>query len=337
MPLKLVRRGKVYYVSGTIDGSRYFESTRTGSKQHAEAYRLRREREINDRVYLGEGRTTLFAEAAAIYLEKGGEGRFLDPILVRFGASRLADITPAQVSQFARDRYSHLRPATVKRTLYTPLNAVMRAAHKAQLAPLYRFDPPKVKREPVDYADDRWLEQFFAAAPFRIAALVLFITLTGARVSEACRLAPDDIDLARGEAILRVTKTGQARRVPLAPVLVQALERALVELVKEMDGGPRVFGYAARWSVNQAIERVCRRAGLRVLSSHKVGRHAFAARLLAQGQSLKLVRDAGGWATIQVVSESYGHLEQQAIDEAVRSAGASLPALPDRRKDKGDR
>ena len=77
-----------------------------------------------------------------------------------------------------------------------------------------------------------------------------------------------------------------------------------------------------------AIERVCRKAGLPYLSSHKVGRHAFAARLLAQGQSLKLVQDAGGWATIQVVSEIYGHLEQQAIDDAVRGAGAGLAALP---------
>ena len=36
----------------------------------------------------------------------------------------------------------------------------------------------------------------------------------------------------------------------------------------------------------------------------------------------------GGWATIQVVSEIYGHLEQQAIDDAVRGAGAGLAALP---------
>lgn len=328
MSLRLKRRGKIWHVEGSLGGERYRESTGTSSRAHAEAFRVKREREILDGTYLGEGRATIFATAALVYLEKGGEGRFLDPILARFGSSRLADITPAQVSAFARERYGHLAPATVKRNLYTPLNAVMRAAHKAQLGPLYRFDPPKVKRAPVAYADDRWLEQFFANAGFRIAATVLFMTLTGARVSEACRLAPADIDLARGEAILRLTKNGKSRRVPLAPVLVTALQRALDELVKEIDGAPRLFGYADRWSVNQAIERACRRAGIAVMSSHKVGRHAFAARLLAQGKSLKLVQEAGGWAQIQVVSESYGHLEQQAIDDAVRGAGASLSALP---------
>jgi integrase len=336
MALKLVRRGKVYYVRGTIRGARYNESTGTGSKPHAEAFRVRREREILDREFLGEGRTTLFAEAALLYLEKGGEGRYLDPIIARFGGRRLAEITPALVSAFAREKYSGLAPATVKRHLYIPLNAVMRAANRAQLAPLYRFDPPKVKRAPVSYADDRWLAAFFAAAPFRVAAIVLFMTLTGARVSEACRLAPDDIDFERGEAVLRLTKNGKARRVPLSPVLVEALRRAVDELAKDIDGQRRVFGYAARWSVNQAIERVCRRAGIARLSSHKVGRHAFAARLLAQGQSLKLVQEAGGWATIQVVSESYGHLEQRAIDEAVRGAGAGLPALPGPKPRAGD-
>lgn len=330
MPLKLIRRGKVFYVSGSIRGQRYVESTRTRSREHAEAYRLKREREILDGVYLGEGRATIFATAVLVYLEKGGEGRFLDPIIARFGKTKLAEITPGEVSRFARERYAHLKPATVKRELYTPLNAVMRAAHAAQLGPLYRFDPPKVKRDPVTYADDRWLEAFFARAPFRIAATVLFMTLTGARVSEACRLTVADVDLERREAILRRTKTGRSRRLPLAPVLVDALARAVGELAKEIGGERRVFGFSERYSVNQAIERVCRRAGIAYLSSHKVGRHAFAARLLAKGNSLKLVQDAGGWASIQVVSDVYGHLEQSAIDEAVRGAGTTLPALPGR-------
>jgi integrase len=329
MALKLVRRkgGKIWYVSGSVRGTRYFESTRTSSRQHAEAFRVKREREILDGTYL-VGTATLFAEAVTVYLEKGGEGRYLTPLIERLGARRLADIRPAEVSELARQLFPHAKPSTVARQFYTPLNAVMRAAHRAQLGPLVRFEPPRVKREPVTYADDRWLERFFAAAPFRVAAIVLFMTLTGARVSEACRLAPDDVDLDRGEAILRRTKSGRSRRVPLAPVLVEALRRAERELVKDIDGEVRLFGYASRWSVNQAIERVCRRAGLPYLSSHKAGRHAFAARLLAQGQSLKLVQDAGGWATIQMVSEVYGHLEQQAIDDAVRQAARSLPALP---------
>lgn len=327
MPLKLIRRGPIYYVRGSIRGHRYDESTRTRSRPHAEAYRVKREREILDGLYLGAS-ATIFSQAATVYMEKGGEKRFLTPLIQRWGTWRLADITPAEVSRFATERWAGRAPATVKRELYTPLNAVMRAAHRAQLGPLSVFEGPKVKRSPVKYADDAWLAAFFAEAHFRVAAIVLFMTLTGARVSEACRLAPADVDLERATAILRRTKTGGSRRLPLAPVLVDALRAAIEDCAKTIGDEPRVFGYADRWSVNQAIERVAKRAGIRPLSSHKVGRHAFAARLLAQGRSLQTVRGAGGWASIQIVSEVYGHLEEQAIDEAVRAAGASVPKLP---------
>lgn len=330
MALKLWRRKASgnWYVTGSVRRERYTESTGTRSRTHAEAYRVKREREILDGTYLNSA-ATIFSAAALVYIEKGGEKRFLDPLIARFGPMRLTDITPEMVSTVARELYGQQSAATAKRQFYTPLNSVMRAAHRAQMAPLFRFDPPKVKRKAVtQYASDEWLEQFFAHAGFRIACTVLFITLTGARVSEACRLVPEDVLIDRAEAILRITKNGRPRRAPMPPVLVEAMQRALVELVKPIKGVDRVFGYASRFSVNQAIERACARAGITYMSSHKVGRHAFAARLLAKGQSLKLVQEAGGWAQIQVVSESYGHLEQQAIDDAVRGAAGdySMPA-----------
>lgn len=326
MALKLLKRGKVFYVRGTIRGKRYTESTGTHSREHAEAYRLKREREILDREFHGERNTATLGEAILVYLEKGGEGRFLEPLLDRWGKTRITELRPSIVSAFARERYGHLEPSSVRRQLYTPLNAVLRAAHRADMGPLVHFDAPKVERKPVTAASDEWLRRFFEAAHFEIAATVLFLTLTGARVSEACRLAVGDIDFARAEAVLRKTKTGRSRRVPLAPVLVDTL-RGLIERGADP---ARVFGYASRWSVNQAIERVCARAGLTYLSSHKVGRHAFAARHLARGRSLKFVQGAGGWASIAMVADVYGHLEQSEMDKEVREAGAgfALPAPP---------
>jgi integrase len=256
------------------------------------------------------------------YLDRGGEARYLAPLLKRWDGTRANKITPADVSKLASHLYGHTTPATMRRHFYVPLNAVLRSANLARLCPLIRFEPPKVERRPVSYATDKWLEDFFPHAHFRISAIVLFMTLTAARVSEAVNLTADDVDLRRAEAILRRTKNGKARRVPLAPVLVEALERCLAR------NESTVFGYAARWSVNQAIRRVCEKAKIKYLSSHQVGRHAFAARLLAQGKSLKLVQEGGGWATIQVVAQSYAHLEQKAIDDALRAAAQSVPALP---------
>ena len=164
MPLKLVKKGKIYHVTGRIDGRRYRESTGTRDRERAEAFRRRLERELEDRAFLGVD-AAIFADAVAIYIEKGGEARHLQRLLERFEAVRLRDITPVDVSRFAQARFGHMQASSVKRYLYTPLNAIMRAAHRAQIAPLVRFDPPKVKRKPVAYADNAWLRSFLASAP----------------------------------------------------------------------------------------------------------------------------------------------------------------------------
>ncbi len=55
------------------------------------------------------------------------------------------------------------------------------------------------------------------------------------------------------------------------------------------------------------------------MSSHRIGRHAFPARLLRDGHSLKLVQEAGGWKAARMVSDHYGHLERSQISAAIKT------------------
>lgn len=320
MPLKLVKKGKTWHVDGYVNGKRHRQSTGTASREHAEAFRKELERDLEDRAY---HKSSCFADAVIVYREKGGEMRYVKPLLDNLEAMRLKDITPVIVSALSTKLYGHCEPGTVRRHFYTPLNAIMRKAHQAHLCALVVFDAPKVKRKPVDYANDLWLRSFLEHAFARIALTVLFMTLTGARVTETCRVAVGDIDLARGFALLRMTKSGKSRRISLAPMLVDALRQWIIDQ-RLFDPATPIFGYASRYSVNQAIERVCKKAGIQYLSSHKVGRHAFAARLLAEGKSLKLLQEAGGWSSMQLVADTYGHLEQSMVDEALRETGTVL-------------
>jgi integrase len=324
--LRLVKRKNrpTWYIQGTIRGKRYRESTGTDSRPHAEAILAKRQSEILDRETFGEKRTAIFAQAVELYLDQGGEARFLSPLLERWGTTRIADITPADVARAAHEIYPGCSPAYQVRALYTPLNAVLRSAAKGGLCELRVFEKPKVKKRAVVAADDEWLIKFLAHANQRCGAIVIFMSLTGARVTEACRLRWEDVNFATGFALLRLTKNGEPRQVKLARTVIDAL------LSLPRDGG-LVFGYAQRWSVNQAIKRTCRRAGLPVLTSHSVGRHAFAKRLLDRGHSLKFVKEAGGWKSLRIVDEHYGHFERSHIDEGVAAADANLPprVLPD--------
>lgn len=331
--LELWKRGKIWHVRGTIKipgqktGKRVRESTGHARLSDAEAYRDKLRKETLEQITNGPAATATFATAVIIYLEKGGEKRFLKPLLKRFGELRLREITADKVTAFALERYAHLAPATVKRELYTPLNAVMKKACTALHIPLIVFEAPKVGKTTIVNAPEEWFPVFFAAAHFRIAAIVLFLTTTGARVSEACRLTVEDCHLDHLRVLLRKTKNGKPRMVPVTETVAQAI-RTLIQL-DALEVEDTVFGYAARWSVNQAIERVCDKAKIKYYSSHKLGRHSFATRLLMSGRTLKEVQEGGGWDSFAIVAEKYAHLEKKAIDEVVRGKGSEVSKLMD--------
>jgi hypothetical protein len=49
-----------------------------------------------------------------------------------------------------------------------------------------------------------------------------------------------------------------------------------------------------------------------------LGRHAFAARFLKAGGSIKRLKEAGGWKKLAVVDERYGHLEITEVHDFMR-------------------
>ncbi len=246
---------------------------------------------------------------------------YLKPIVARFGDRKVADLTPEDVASFEREHYGHKVPDTRRRELYTPLNAMIARCGPdgLKICPYVRFKPPESgRRMVVDYADRAWLLQLADDRNQRLVTAVFFLASTGARVTEMCRIKRTAVDWTTGDVTLRITKNGAPRLVSVAPALLEMMRRGLVE------GDDRVFGYESRWSVNQALERACARREIRYLSSHKCGRHAFAAMMLGNKQTLQAVMVAGGWSGIRVVSESYGHLERGVAQTAQVEIGASL-------------
>lgn len=76
MPLKLYKRGKVWWISGTVHGQAVRESTGTQQKEVAEAIRTKREAGlVSDHVF-GPKATRTFAQAVESYWKAGGDNRF---------------------------------------------------------------------------------------------------------------------------------------------------------------------------------------------------------------------------------------------------------------------
>lgn len=323
--LKLTRRGKkgIFQISGTLLGERVRESTLTSSEEHAQVKLADRQKEILDRYAWGEERTATFAEAAVLYLNKGGESRFLDPLLDEFGMTRLADMTDSKIATFAAKRYPNAGPQGINRQVYTPIIAVFRAGARATppLCAMPKFQRPKrPKRKKVPHVRDDYLATIRPGCSERLWAALMLITFTAARASEACRLVDEDVEWEAGYATLQETKNGETRRVKLPMMVIEAMTP-----LKGTKGA--LFGFKTRHSLNQALERAARRTGLPYLSSHKVGRHTFAARHLRNGRTLKEVAEMGGWKSIPLVAETYGHLERSHVDELMASSDTELAQL----------
>lgn len=154
-------------------------------------------------------------------------------------------------------------------------------------------------------ASRRWMERFTEQCDAdglpHLAGCVLFMNLTGARISEAVALLGRDVDLRRRTALLVKTKTEVNS--------LRYLPEHLAERIRDLDPGPddRVFRYTSRFSVNERMAAVCHRAELPYKSSHRAGRHAFATNALNGGVSVRVAMDAGGWRTSSIFLETYTH------------------------------
>lgn len=253
-------------------------------------------------------RARTFAEAAESYLASGGEGRYLEPILAYFEGRSVRDIFPFDVREMAEILYPSHSASTRNRCAVGPTRAVLLHAYDRGWADLIRIrrfkeDPPKRRRP----ASQLWLALFCRRCDAdglpHLAALVLMMATTGARISEAVALRWSEVDLSTRKLILLKTKTSTNSERALTDEVAERL-RAMQPSCSRED---RVFRYTSRFSVSERIKAVCDRAGIPYKPPHTAGRHAFATTAIELGVDVVTAMRAGGWKSSKVFLETYVH------------------------------
>lgn len=303
MPLKLFKRSKssALYIRGTFLGKRVYESTGTSNRKTAEILRARREAEIEREVQLGRKARSTFAQAAVMYMETGGEARFLGPIISYFGPDTLLkDIDQATVNKAARAIYPDAQPATINRQLITPISAVMRMAADNRLC-----EPSRLRRLPGDKRRLRWLtpeevERLFdEISEPRFKAIVAFLLGTGARPSEAFKLDVKDLHLDTREAWFADTKTDMPRMVRFPERTLHYLRAADLPSSGHVFLTPKGAPYKERdnrgGQIKNGFDAARIRAGLDADVTPYVLRHTWATWFYASTKSFGDLMDLGGW------------------------------------------
>jgi len=151
-------------------------------------------------------------------------------------------------------------------------------------------------------------------------ALLMFLGLTGLRLGETRYLKMTDIDWSRKTIVLRQTKSGKTRVVPVcdkAFVLLTTLKLYLGDtdwaFPNQADKGPV--------SEPRRLQKsLCESAGISHYTIHEL-RHTFATTLIESGADIHTVKDLLGHSTIKV-TEIYLHASPARYHDVINRAMA---------------
>jgi integrase len=301
MPLKLKppRAGfsRYYRIRGTHLGVYVDRSSGTSIERVARTLLRKWEREIEAGV-LAPDRGLLFSEAVTAYLNAGGDGTYLEKLLLHFQTATIGDIDQVAVDLAAVALYPNATPATRNRQVYTPVSAILNHARPDRLT---RFRRPKEGPARTVWLEPDQFELLLTNLPAKLKPLAIFLVYSGCRLGEALALDWQTVNLQERVAVIPYTKNGDARAVHLT-------DRMMTELAAIDPKHGRVFGFGRRWSVAHAWKRGAVAAGLPWATPH-VLRHTWATwmRRYAGVDALSLLA-TGAWRDLKSVRR-YDHIK----------------------------
>lgn len=342
MPLEIYRRGATFWARGRIThqgapiGPYLRTSTGASDEAGARAWCAAEEARLLRRHLLGEDHALTFAEAVCLYPADPKTAGYLIPIVTAIGEDPLRAITPLRIRELAAELYPAAGTATWTRQVVSPVRAVINHAHDLGKCPPIRIKGfTKAEKTAQDAKRGQsgrkryppgsweWLLAFRAHADRKVAALALFMFVTGARISQAVQMHPGrHLDLQNALACVPGAK-GQPDRwlkIPMELVAELAnLPRLWPRGWERKKANLRLFGYADRTAPRKAWESAIEAAGIEFIPFHSAGRHGFGQEMnVRQPIDEKAAGEWGGWSDTALMRRTYTHAES--VEDKVHEA-----------------
>ena len=321
--MSLYKRGNTWYVDVTTPrGDRIRESAKTADRKKAQEYHDRLKSEAWRVDKLRERPTRTWDEAALRFL-KEAEGKPIHKEYKRHVAFWTEHFKERPLEAITRHEVADLveahadTPATRNRYIASLRAVLMKAVGAWEW--LDRAPKLKTYREPK--LRIRWIrkeeaETLLAGMPEWLADLTRFALATGLRQANVLALEWSQVELKRGVAWVHPdqAKARRAIGVPLNEDAVAVIRRQLGKHLRFVfvghDGEP-----LDHWSTpaRKGWAKACREAGIEDFRWHDL-RHTWASWHVQQGTPLYVLKELGGWETLEIVKR-YAHLAPEHLKE----------------------
>lgn len=280
MPLKLIqpRQGasQNWRVRGTYLGISVDQTAGT-PKRTVAAQELKRIEDEIERGRFTKRNAATWADAALAYVNarttiSKGDKACIRKITGYFGETPLKEIDQATIDAAATALYPDASAATRNRSVHTPCSAVLRGGG---ISLNLRRPKGAAGKKQTSWLWPEQTEALFAAAGTLnkdFEALLIVLTYTGMRLSEALGLEWNDVRLEDGYAYVPDTKNSEPRAVFLPPVAVAAMGNI------SHNGASRCFRFAKGGHIYSLLRAAAFRSGVNLpaRSAFHILRHTYA-------------------------------------------------------------
>ncbi|MGD0794697.1 MAG: tyrosine-type recombinase/integrase [Dehalococcoidales bacterium] len=156
--------------------------------------------------------------------------------------------------------------------------------------------------------------------------LIAIIVNTGLRITEACSILRDNLDLK--ECKVKVMGKGRKERTAyfspaVADLLREYISKKCGKNDKYLFPADNKLGYQGIRCLEKTFRRICSRLGIKPITPHML-RHYFATNALRNGARIEVISRLLGHSSVAITDQVYVHIgEQEAEDEARKYAPLS--------------
>ncbi len=264
-----------------------------------------------------------------------------------FGERPVKDLAPHDVEDFmAHLKDRGCKPATARRYLAS-LSPVLEEAVKRGFARenvAVRVKRPRLVDPEIPFLGEPEIRRLVAAAPKDLKPFILVLADTGLRRGELLDLEWRDVDVARGTVLVRHSKTGRGREVPLTarargvfeelrgnrgPIPLRGEDPVFADLLVVKRRPHTREGHVPgsdrdrlEARLTTRFRRLTKALGMTGVSVHTL-RHSCASRMVAAGVPLSFVARVTGHSTLSCAARYGKHAPTDAGRIAIRALEAA--------------